>query len=241
MVRILAVADEVVESLPLGLGFGTSGTAEAAGSSLDGPPELILGAGDLPFRYLEQLAARFEVPCVFVPGNHDRSLDGYRRGRTGWTKDSMPVEDPGPRGAVNADGRTVRVGGIQIAGLGGCRRYNGGPNQYTERAQAWRGRRLLLTAALTGRRRPEVLLTHSPARGVGDGDDEPHWGFDYLHRLVHRLRPKVLIHGHVHPFGRPAGDLHIGATVSMNVVGYCLFDLNPETGTITILRRKHGS
>ena len=42
---------------------------------------------------------------------------------------------PGPCGAVNADGRIVRIAGLRIAGLGGSIRYNDGPNQWTERQQ----------------------------------------------------------------------------------------------------------
>lgn len=106
MVRVLAVADEVVESLALGVG-------------IEGRPDLVLGAGDLPFGYLETLSELCEAPCVYVPGNHDRDLRGYRRGRTGWTRAGLPADDPGPAGAVNADGRTVTVAGLRISGPGG--------------------------------------------------------------------------------------------------------------------------
>ncbi|MCR5980048.1 metallophosphoesterase [Gordonia jinghuaiqii] len=229
MVRVLAVADEVVDSLTYGVG-------------IDARPDLILGAGDLPFDYLEILSSLCDAPCVFVPGNHDRDLRGYRRGRTGWTRAGLPSADPGPRGAINADGRTVTVAGLRISGLGGSRRYNDGTNQYTDTQQRLRSMRLRCTAALRNTARPHILLTHSPARGVGDGDDAPHRGFDCFHPLVRSLKPAVLVHGHVHPYGTRPEDLPIGeSTTSMNVVGYCQFDIDPATRDIDIVRRRHGA
>lgn len=102
---------------------------------------------------------------------------------------------------MNADGGIVDVAGLRVAGLGGCRRYTTGPNQYTDRQQAWRSRSLNRKAAwrrLQDGRHVDVLLTHAPPRGLGDGDDAAHQGFAALHRLVARVRPTPL-HGHVHP------------------------------------------
>ncbi|MGV9713461.1 metallophosphoesterase family protein [Gordonia sp. NPDC003424] len=224
MVRVLAVADEVVESLTYGVGLG-------------GRPDLILGAGDLPFDYLEVLSTLCDAPCVFVPGNHDRDLRGYRNGHGGWTQAGLPVDDPGPRGAINADRRTVTVAGLRISGLGGCRRYNRGPNQYSDIQQRLRSWRLTCT-----RPAPDILLTHSPARGVGDGDDLPHRGFDCFHGLVRSLHPALLVHGHVHPHGAHPTDKIIGEdTISMNVVGYCEFDIEPGGRDLQIVRRRHGA
>ncbi|GAC70777.1 metallophosphoesterase family protein [Gordonia soli] len=225
MVRILAVADEVVESLTFGVG-------------IEARPDLIIGAGDLPFDYLEVLATLCDAPCVFVPGNHDRDLSGYRRGRAGWTRAGLPVADPGPGGAVNADARTVTVAGVRITGLGGCRRYNNGPNQYTEFQQRVRAAKVRATTRST-----DILLTHSPARGVGDlEDDEVHRGFECLHKVVGSLHPTVLVHGHVHPYGTIPIDKVIGEdTVSMNVVGYCQFDIEPRSREFQVVRRHHGA
>ncbi|GAB39200.1 metallophosphoesterase family protein [Gordonia sputi] len=228
MVRVLAVADEVVDSLTFGVG-------------IEGKPDLILGAGDLPFDYLDSLMMLCDAPCVFVPGNHDPDLSGYRQSRTGWVRAGLPARDPGPLGAINADGRTVEAAGLRISGLGGSIRYNGGPNQYTEAQQRWRSWRVRIGAHLR-RRRPDIVLTHSPARGVGDGDDAPHRGFECLNGLVSDLHPALLVHGHVHPFGAHPQDKIVGKdTVSMNVVGYCQFDIEPESRDFTIVRRRYGA
>ena len=61
MTRILAVADEVDESL--------------YGDKLDKlRPDLMVSCGDLPFDYLEYLVSRANVPLLYVPGNHDPSV-----------------------------------------------------------------------------------------------------------------------------------------------------------------------
>lgn len=216
MVRVLAVSDEVDETL-----YVDPRTVRGV--------ELILACGDLPFDYLSYLMDALDVPLVFVPGNHDPDINGYRTSRAGLpVQAGLPSVPPWPPGAVNADRRVVDVAGLRIAGLGGCLRYRYGPNQYTERQQARRSRALARRAARRRRgdgRVVDVLLTHAPPRGVGDGDDLPHRGFRCLQPLTARLRTPLLLHGHVHPYGRETADLSLGGTVVRNVVGRHLFDL----------------
>ena len=89
--------------------------------------EVVVACGDLPFEYLGYLMNGLDVPLVFVPGNHDPDLSGYRHSRAGLTmRAGMPARAPWPDGAVNADGRIVEVAGLRLAGLGGCRRYSAG-------------------------------------------------------------------------------------------------------------------
>jgi hypothetical protein len=189
-VRVLAVAD-----IPdPGLLADLSAVATA---------ELILACGDLPFDYLGYLMNALDVPLVFVPGNHDQELSGYRTSRAGLTlRAGLPARPPWPSGAINADGRVLEVAGLRVAGLGGCLRYSGGPNQYTDRQQARRALALRAAVArskLRGQRGIDVLLTHAPPLGVGDGADPAHRGFRSYHWLVAALAPTVLLHGHIHP------------------------------------------
>jgi Icc-related predicted phosphoesterase len=65
----------------------------------------------------------------------------------------------------------------------------------------------------------DIVLTHAPPRGLGDGDDAPHHGFTCLHDLVAALRPRLLLHGHIHPYGQRMPDRMIGETRVVNVVG----------------------
>jgi Icc-related predicted phosphoesterase len=211
----LAVADEVSERL---------WTNDVAGFQAN----LIVGCGDVPFDLLGWMAGATTAPVLFVPGNHDPDLSGYRRTRRGLVlRAGMPVEPPWPAGTINVDGRIVEVGGIRVAGLGGSRRYGPGPNQYSERQQARRVRRLLTRARWPRRRPVDVVITHAPIAGVGDGDDPVHQGFVAFRRLVATLQPRLFLHGHVAP--APGGCEHrIGATRVVNVYDHRLLDLDRE-------------
>jgi predicted phosphodiesterase len=231
VVCVLAVSDEMDELF----------RAEASGA---GNAQLILACGDLPFDYLDYLMNALDVPLVFVPGNHDPEVSGYRVSRAGlMLRDGLPARPPWPDGAVNADCTVVDVAGLRVAGLGGCRRYSNGPNQYTEWQQARRARALSRRARwrrLRDGRGVDVLITHAPPRGVGDGDDAPHQGFVALRGLVARLRPGMLLHGHVAPYETPAGERRLGSTIVRNVVGRHLLEIEPGTsGSVREPRAGH--
>jgi hypothetical protein len=219
MAHILAVSDQVDESLWHDVApFGAV--------------DLILACGDLPFDYLAHLMQTFDVPLVFVPGNHDPDVAGYRQGRAGLVlRAGMPSEPPWPSGAINADGRVVDVAGLRLAGLGGCRRYGDGPNQYSPRQQMWRARKLAATARwrqVRDGRGVDILLTHAPPLGVGDGDDAAHRGFAALLHLVARLEPALLLHGHVQPQAGAHREHLLGHTIVRNVFGRQVFDIEPS-------------
>ena len=44
----------------------------------------------------------------------------------------------------------------------------------------------------------DILLTHSPIRGLGDQEDPAHRGFECFGPLLDAWRPAVMVHGHVH-------------------------------------------
>ncbi len=200
MVRVLAVADEEVLSMP------------ARARDLD--VDVVLAAGDLPWGYLETIAELTGVPAAFVPGNHDLLTD---RGAAG------------PRGFVALDGRTADVGGLRIAGLGGCVRYNGGAHQYTQKEYDRRARQLVRGARDGGP--VDVLLTHAPPLGLGDQDDPSHLGIDALHGVLAALRPSWHLHGHIHPFGMLKVDRHVADTTIRNVIPWQVIDIEPRSST----------
>ena len=201
MVLVLAVSDEVDNML----------RADARPVQ---DAQLVVACGDLPFDYLDYLMNALDAPLVFVPGNHDPDVSGYRTSRAGLTlKAGLPARPPWPDGAVSAERAVVDVAGLRIAGLGGCLRYRDGPNQYTQRQQAQRARSLARRArwrvARDGRG-VDVLLTHAPPRGVGDREDRAHQGFEALNWLTRRLQPALLLHGHIHPDEIPARAHRLG-------------------------------
>jgi Icc-related predicted phosphoesterase len=221
VVLVLAVSDEVDDAL-----LADPHAVRAA--------ELIVACGDLPFEYLGRLMNVLNVPLVFVPGNHDPDVSGYH---TSWAglplRAGLPASPPWPEGAISAERRVVDAAGLRLAGLGGCRRYSEGPNQYTEWQQARRASALARRAQwrrFRDGRGVDVLLTHAPPAGAGDADDPPHQGFRALHRLTTRLQPAMLLHGHVHPHGLSPGGHRLGRTVVRNVVGRHLLEIEPGHG-----------
>ncbi len=218
VVCVLAVSDEVDEAL-----YADLGPVRAA--------ELIVACGDLPFDYLGYLMNCLDVPLAFVPGNHDPDLSGYQDSRAGLTiRAGLPARAPWPDGAVNADGRIVDIAGLRIAGLGGCRRYSSGPNQYSDRQQASRARSLRRRARwrrLRGNPPVDVLLTHAPPLGVGDGADPAHRGFSALHGLVAGLQPGIMLHGHVLPHDAAVPTRPLSGTEVRNVTGRHLLEIRP--------------
>jgi Icc-related predicted phosphoesterase len=174
-----------------------------------GRVDLVIGCGDLPADYLDALCTAYSAPLVFVRGNHD---------------------PPGGQGdylrAAEIDGRVVTERGLLIAGLEGSIRYSDGAHQYTERQMMAKVRALRLRLRL---RRPDILITHGPPAGVNEGTDAPHKGLLAIRRAVEWMRPALLLHGHVHPYGREiVREGRLGETRVINVVGHRLIELAPR-------------
>lgn len=212
MTRILAIADEVDETL-------------YADKLARLRPDIVVSCGDLPFDYLEYIVSRLDVPLVFVPGNHDpevRSPDPI------WAPLRVEDPQPGPPGCENADGRVVVAAGLRIAGLGGSMRYKPGPNQYTDAEMRWRALSLEVRIKLNparDARKLDLLLTHAPPLGWGEPDDLAHRGFAAFVRLVKNLTPRLLIHGHVHPYGRTPQERKLAGTQIINAVPLRLIEI----------------
>ena len=146
--------------------------------NLDGV-DLILSAGDLKANYLSFLVTMSNRPLLYIHGNHDG------------TYDRQP-----PEGCSCVDDRLVVVNGLRILGLGGSLRYNGGPYQYSERQMLRRINRLYFKIRRAGG--IDIVLTHAPVAGYGDGEDFAHRGFEAFLPLLDHWQPSYLIHGHVH-------------------------------------------
>ncbi|MDO9378943.1 MAG: metallophosphoesterase [Nocardioidaceae bacterium] len=218
MVRVLAVADEVVES------FWRSKARDLA-------PDLVVAAGDLPWDYVEFIASSVDVPVAFVPGNHDPEVLRSRVSRSGLhTVAGLPCDAPRPHGVTHVDGDVIDLAGLRIAGLGGCVRYRPGPHQYSQREYAGKVRRLSRRLRRLERRDPgglDLLLTHAPPLGMGDGDDRPHVGIAALVGFLEQAQPTWHLHGHVHPHGHRRPDRTLGRTTLRNVVPWRVLEVEP--------------
>ena len=147
-------------------------------SKLDGI-DLILSCGDLKPEYLSFLATFAKVPILYVRGNHD---DIY--------------ETHPPDGCICIEDTIYTYRGVRILGLGGSIRYKQGKNQYTQAEM--RGRVRHLWWKLKKSKGIDILLTHSPAYHINDGEDGPHEGFEAFVQILDTYKPKCFIHGHVH-------------------------------------------
>ena len=203
--KIFAVADEIDES--------------TFGDKLDSlRPDLVVSCGDLPFDYLEYLVSRLDVPLLYVPGNHDPSVSPPN---ATWLALQQEPPVPGPEGCDNVDGRVLEVRGLRIAGLGGSLRYKEGPNQYTQAQMRWRALSLefrLQMKRVRAGRKLDIFIAHAPPFGVGEEKDAAHVGFAAFHRIIRDLHPILLVHGHVHPYGRAQPERNVGGTRIVNVV-----------------------
>ena len=141
--------------------------------------DLVLSCGDLPAAYLSFLTCFTHAPILYVHGNHDGKYE----------------KEP-PEGCICIEDRIYVHDGIRILGLGGSMRYNRGPHQYTDRQM--RVRALRMGFSLLFHRGFDILLTHSPALGVGDDTDRAHTGFSAFLRLMDRYHPRAMVHGHIH-------------------------------------------
>jgi Icc-related predicted phosphoesterase len=168
--------------------------------------DLVLGCGDLPADYLDVLSTVYEAPLLFVRGNHD-----------------LPGGQGDYPAAAEIDRRIVREKGLLIAGLEGSIRYSDGAHQYSERQMM---AKVLALRVRLGTRRLDVLITHGPPAGVNEGTDAPHRGLKAVRRAVEWMRPRLLLHGHIHPYGREiVREAQLGETRVINVVGHRVIEL----------------
>lgn len=222
---MLAIADEEAPTLS---------PAKLADLRVD----LVLGAGDLPWDYLEYVACGANAQLAFIPGNHDPAIAPVRLTGAGlWLRDGRPAPEPRPLGGINLDQQAIEVAGLRIAGLGGCVRYRPGPHQYDQREYDRRARRLARRARRLGG--IDLLLTHAPPYGLGDADDAPHQGIQALHGLLAQLQPTWLLHGHIHPHGEQRPDRRSGETTIANVIPYRVLDITPRVAPKEAAHAQH--
>lgn len=188
--------------------------------------DLVLSAGDLPDEYLEFIASMLNRPLVSVAGNHDRSDCPYERESLHYISDQ---QRPG-LGRIRFS--IKKESGLSILGLPGSIRYNNGQNQYSN---AWMTCRILcmlphlLIRRLFFGRSVDIILAHSPPRGIHDGGDPAHRGFSAFRWLIRLARPYYFIHGHVHLYDLQAlRKLNVGDTVVVNVYGHSVITLSKE-------------
>ena len=208
--KILAVSDEVVERL---YNLCTSGHFQDI--------ELLLGCGDLPYSYLENLVSFLNIPLFYVPGNHDPQYDPH---------DAKTSAE----GGSSLDLKLVQYKKLLIGGLGGSVRYQpGGANQYTQTEAYLRVLRLyprLLLNKMRYGRALDILITHSPPFGIHDEDTQAHQGLKAINWLLRIAKPRYHFHGHTHFQRRNLAPFETmsGPTKVMNIFPYKIIEFDHE-------------
>jgi Icc-related predicted phosphoesterase len=182
--------------------------------------EIILGCGDLPYEYLEFLISALNVPLLYVPGNHDPRYDG---------------NDPATQalGCDLLDQRVRRVKDLNMAGLGGSIKYKPtAPNQYTQTDMYWRMISflpVLLKQRIQTGRILDIMIAHSPPRGIHDDHDPAHVGFLAFRDFIRVFKPRYFLHGHTHFYKNNLMPplMQMGPTTIINVYPYRLLEVEP--------------
>lgn len=205
--KILAVSDMVVDRLY---------SAKVAERFRD--VEIILGCGDLPYEYLEFLVSSMNVPLLYVPGNHDPAYDEKKS-----TACAL--------GCDNLDGKVRTVKGLNIAGMGGSIRYRPGcSNQYTQSQMYTRLSsfvpKLLWYLPKHGNIL-DIMIAHSPPRGIHDDDDQAHTGFSAFRFFILNFKPRYFLHGHtmVYKSNIVPPITKVGTTTVINVYPYRIIEI----------------
>jgi Icc-related predicted phosphoesterase len=206
-VKILAISDMVVER------FYSTQVAEHFHNI-----EMILSCGDLPYEYLEFLVTSMNIPLLYVPGNHDPAYD--------WKKEAEHAQ-----GCDNMDREIRTVKGLNIAGVGGSIRYKpGSPNQYTQSQMYTRITsfipKLLWYLPLHGNVL-DIMIAHSPPRGIHDDDDQAHVGFSAYKDFIRTFKPRYFLHGHTMVYkGNIVSPITtVGTTTVINVYPYRIIEI----------------
>ncbi|MBT4287828.1 MAG: metallophosphoesterase [Deltaproteobacteria bacterium] len=168
---------------------------------------IVISCGDLPAYYLEFIITMLNVPCYYVPGNHDTAF----------------VKKP-PPGWDLLDGKVIDFQGLSIMGFGGSMKYKVGPFQYTEKEM--KARLLRMKPKLWRKKNKiDILVTHAPAENLGDLEDLPHKGFKTFQYILDHYKPKYFLHGHVHlNYSRNPRQIKYGETEIINGYEYHIFD-----------------
>ncbi len=135
-------------------------------------PELIVTLGDLSMYDLRGLDAITDIPKIGVYGNHC----------SGTYFSDFGIE--------NMHLKTMEINGVLFGGFEGSIRYKqGDAPMYTEEEAA---------ELLAGFPYVDVMLAHSPPKGIHDEDDPAHQGLAALREYVMRVQPKYFLHGHTY-------------------------------------------
>ena len=169
--------------------------------------QLVISCGDLKASYLEFIATMINAPLLYVNGNHDVKY----------------LQEP-PAGCIPIDDKIFVYENLRILGLGGSIEYNKGPFQYTQKQMKKRIAKLRLK--LWKNKGFDILVSHAPAKGMGDGKDLCHQGFEVFIDILNKYSPKYFFHGHQHlNYGEGERKMVYNTTTIINAYKYHIIEI----------------
>ena len=145
--------------------------------------DLVIGAGDFcnmrkGIAEAMGLLKGIEKPLVLVPGNNE-SLDELRMAA--------------PQAAHVLHGQTVEIDGVRLFGIGG------GIPVTPFGAWSWDLPEDKAAALLAGADRADVIVSHSPPKGLADRTSQGlSVGSTAVRDAIARVQPKLTVCGHIH-------------------------------------------
>ena len=202
------------------------------GKQYIGKLDLALSCGDLPLECYDYISTIYHCDLCYVYGNHNLQHFNRTAGSKNPNFEKYRPDELFPIFFGNMiDGKSIylKKQDLIIVGLGGCMLYNGGPSQYSERQMEKRISKLfpyLLKNKIKYGRYLDILLTHAPPFGIGDGEDLCHTGFKCFISFMDKYNPKFLLHGHVHLDDINSVREHVyGSTRIINVYNHYLLNI----------------
>lgn len=187
--------------------------------------DVIISCGDLKASYLSFLTTMVAAPLYYVHGNHDASY----------------LHKP-PEGCESLDNEIVEINGIRFLGFSGCKSLSPKPFHYTEKDVNRQIIKRMPQICLYGGF--DVLVTHTPALSLGDGEDAFHKGFLGYRALIEQFAPRYHLHGHQHMNypGYKQHLLHKGTSI-INGFGYKILDLQlnlaPKRKRLSLIKTRY--
>ncbi|PWB50911.1 MAG: hypothetical protein C3F13_15510 [Anaerolineales bacterium] len=179
--------------------------------------DLIISCGDLPAYYLEYLVSTLDKPLLHVRGNHSFPEEVEAQG------------DHHTIGAQDIHCKVLLYRGCSFAGVEGSLCYNNGAYQYSQ-SEMWLNCFRIIPSLLMNRAKYgkylNVFVSHTPPRGIHDGQDLTHQGIHAFRWLVNTFQPDYHLHGHIHVY-RPDAvtETNLGKTRVINAFGYRVIEL----------------
>ena len=164
--------------------------------------DFILSVGDLPYSYLETIKKNLKKPLFYVKGNHDTYKTSL------FDKEWI-------------EWKSVEVSGITIIGIG-CQNRNGqilSEEEMRKKLKRLYQRNRCKTSI-------DIIISHYPAFGMGDGQDTTHRGYQAIRDFVEKMQPAYFVYGHNHlNYGRKQRTIESNKTKYVNAYEKAIIEI----------------